>query len=122
MDGANAFSNMAQALVINFKSVRAASETRGIVDGLNIVMKASVDISNEVKLEQSSDEIKDWIDDSNEARNKQYQEKVRKVDSGIQLCICNKLFSTVLSRAFFLLGPHLLTGRLGILETQCRHD
>lgn len=118
MDGANAFSNMAQALVIKFKSVRAASETRGIVDGLNIVMKASVDISNEVKLEQSSDEIKDWIDDSNEARNKQYQEKVRKVDSGIQLCICNKLFLTVLSRAFFVSGPHLLTGHLGILETR----
>ncbi|XP_020607936.1 LOW QUALITY PROTEIN: polycystic kidney disease protein 1-like 2 [Orbicella faveolata] len=78
VDGANAFSNMAQALVIKFKSVRAANETRGIIDGLNIVMRASVDTSNEVKLEQSSDEIKDWIDDSNEARNKQYQEKCEK--------------------------------------------
>ena len=89
MDGANAFSNMAQALVIEFKSVRAANEARGIIDGLNIIMKTSVDTSNEVKLEQSSDEIKDWIDDSNEARNKQYQEKVRKVDSNIQLRIRN---------------------------------
>jgi len=93
VDGANAFSNMAQALVIKFKSVRAANETRGIIDGLNIVMRASVDTSNEVKLEQSSDEIKDWIDDSNEARNKQYQEKVRQVDSNIQLRIHNRLRS-----------------------------
>ena len=89
MDGANAFSNMAQALVIEFKSVRATNEARGIIDGLNIIMKTSVDTSNEVKLEQSSDEIKDWIDDSNEARNKQFQEKVRKVDSNIQLRIRN---------------------------------
>ena len=79
MGGANAFSNMAQTLVTKFKSVRAANESRGIIDGLNMVMKASVDTSNEVKLEQSSNEIKDWIDDSNEARNKQYQEKVRKL-------------------------------------------
>ena len=89
MAGANAFSNMAQALVIKFKSVRAANETRGIIDGLNIVMKTSVDTSNEVKLEQSSNEIKDWIDDRNEARNKQYQEKVRKVDSNSQLRVRN---------------------------------
>lgn len=67
---------MARALVIKFKRVRAANETRGIIDGLNIVMEASVSTSNEVKREQNSDEIKDWIDDSNEARNKQHQEKV----------------------------------------------
>ena len=81
MDGANAFSNMAQALVMKFKSAQAATETKGIIDGLNIVMKASVDTSNEVKLAQSSNEIKDWIDDSNEARNKQDQEKVRQQHS-----------------------------------------
>ena len=95
MKGANAFSNMAQALVTKFKSVRAANETRGIIDGLNMVMKASVDTSNEVKFEQSSDEIKDWIDDSNKAKNKQYQEKVRTVDSNIQLRIPSKPFLTV---------------------------
>ena len=94
MDGANAFSNMAQALVIKFKTVRAANETRGIIDGLNIIMKTSVDTSNEVKLEKSSDEIKDWIDDSNEARNKQYQEKVRKVHSNIQLRMRSQPFLT----------------------------
>lgn len=76
MDGANALTNMAKALVIKFKSVRAANETRDIVDGLNIIMEASVSMSNEVKRQQNSDEIKDWIDDSNEARNKQHQEKV----------------------------------------------
>ena len=76
MDGANALTNMAKALVIKFKSVRAANETRDIVDGLNIIMEASVSMSNEVKRQQNSDEIKDWIDDSNKARNKQHQEKV----------------------------------------------
>ena len=95
---------MAQALVTKFKSVRAANESRGIIDGLNMVMKASVDTSNEVKLEQSSDEIKDWIDDSNEARNKQYQEKVRKVDSSIQLRICSKPFPIVDYRVQDILG------------------
>lgn len=74
---------MARALVVKFKNVRAADETRSIIDGLNIIMEASVSTSNEVKREQSSDEIKDWIDDSNEARNKQYQEKVKLFNSNI---------------------------------------
>ena len=68
---------MAKALVIKFKSVRARNETRDILRGLNIVVGASLATSNEVKREQNSDEIKDWIDDSNEARNKQHQEKVK---------------------------------------------
>lgn len=115
------FTNMAKVLVIKFKNVRAANETRGIIDGLNIVMKASVATSNEVKLDQSSDEIEDWIDDSNEARNKQYQEKVRKVDSNIQLRIHSLLVLAARSRAFLVPGPHLLTGSLGIWDFKPWH-
>ncbi|PFX17783.1 Polycystic kidney disease protein 1-like 2 [Stylophora pistillata] len=74
-DGAIALSNMAEALVIKFKSFQAANESRDIIRGLNIILEASVSTSNEVKRQQNSDEIKDWIDDSNEARNKDHQEK-----------------------------------------------
>ncbi len=96
---------MAKALVIKFKSVRAANETRGVIDGLNIVMDASVSTSNEVKREQNSDEIKDWIDDSNEARNKQHQEKVRIFHSSVQLRIRVKPLFAVLSKAFLFPRP-----------------
>lgn len=68
---------MAKALVIKFKSFQAANVTREIIRGLSIILEASVSTSNEVKRQQNSGEIKDWIDDSNEARNKDHQEKVR---------------------------------------------
>ena len=68
---------MAKALVTTFKSVRADNASRDILYGLNYVLEASVAMSSEIKREQGSDEIMDWIDDSNEARNKDHQEKVR---------------------------------------------
>ena len=76
-DSAIVLSNMAKALVIKFKSFQAANETREIIRGLSIILEASMSTSNEVKRQQNSGEIKDWIDDSNEARNKDHQEKVR---------------------------------------------
>lgn len=76
MVGANALTNMAKALVTKFKSVRADKTSRDIIDGLNFVVDASVSTSTEIKRQQGSGEIMDWIDDSNEARNKDYQAKV----------------------------------------------
>ena len=67
---------MAKALATTFKSVRADNITKNILTGLNFVLDAAVATSSEIKREQGSSEIKDWIDDSNEARNKDYQEKV----------------------------------------------
>lgn len=67
---------MAKALATTFKSVRADNITKNILIGLNFVLDAAIATSNDVKREQSSSEIRDWIDDSNEARNKDHQEKV----------------------------------------------
>lgn len=77
MDGANVLTNMAKTLVTTFKSVRADQTTRDILYGLNYVVEASVTTSTEIKRKERSGEIKDWIDDSNEARNKDHQAKVR---------------------------------------------
>ena len=76
VDGANALTNMAKALATTFKSVRADNITKNILTGLNFVLDAAVATSSEIKREQGSSEIRDWIDDSNEARNKDHQEKV----------------------------------------------
>ena len=67
---------MAKTLVTKFKSVPAEKTIKGILVGLKYVLEASVAMGNEIKEEQSSSEIKDWIDDSNEARNKDHQVKV----------------------------------------------
>ena len=67
---------MAENLVAKFKGNRADKTTKDILIGLNHVIEGSVAMSNQVKVEQGSDEIKDWIDDSNEARNKYQQAKV----------------------------------------------
>ena len=67
---------MAKALATTFKSVRADNITKNILTGLNFVLDAAVATSSEIKREQGSSEIRDWIDDSNEARNKDHQEKV----------------------------------------------
>lgn len=77
-DGANGLSNMAENLVAKFKGTRAENMTKDILNGLSHVIEGSVAMSNHAKLEQGSDEIKDWIDDSNEARNKYQQAKVIK--------------------------------------------
>lgn len=76
VDGANALTNMAKALATTFKSVRADNITKNILIGLNFVLDAAVATSSDIKREQGSSEIRDWIDDSNEARNKDHQEKV----------------------------------------------
>ena len=67
---------MAKALATTFKSVRADNITKNILIGLNFVLDAAIATSSDVKREQGSSEIRDWIDDSNEARNKDHQEKV----------------------------------------------
>lgn len=67
---------MAKALATTFKSVRADNITKNILIGLNFVLDAAVATSSDIKREQGSSEIRDWIDDSNEARNKDHQEKV----------------------------------------------
>ena len=67
---------MAKALATTFKSVRADNITKNILTGLNFVLDAAVATSSDIKREQGSTEIRDWIDDSNEARNKDHQEKV----------------------------------------------
>ena len=67
---------MAKTLATTFKSVRADNITKNILTGLNFVLDAAVATSSDIKREQGSTEIRDWIDDSNEARNKDHQEKV----------------------------------------------
>ena len=67
---------MAKALATTFKSVRADNVTKDILTGLNSVLDAAIATSSDIKREQGSSEIRDWIDDSNEARNKDHQEKV----------------------------------------------
>ena len=67
---------MVKALATTFKSVRADNITKNILTGLNFVLNAAVATSSDIKREQGSTEIRDWIDDSNEARNKDHQEKV----------------------------------------------
>lgn len=77
VDGADALTNMAKTLVTKFKSVRADKTTKDILHGLSHVTEASLSRSNEIKLQQRSNEIRDWVDDSNEVRNKDHQAKVR---------------------------------------------
>lgn len=67
---------MAKALATTFKSVRADNVTKDILTGLNSVLDAAIATGSDIKREQGSSEIRDWIDDSNEARNKDHQEKV----------------------------------------------
>ncbi|XP_068716630.1 polycystin-1-like protein 2 [Montipora capricornis] len=69
-NGANGLSKMAETLVGKFRWVRADNPTRDILNGLSHVIEGSVTTSNQAKLEQGSSEIKDWVDDKNEARNK----------------------------------------------------
>ena len=75
-NGANGLSKMAETLVGKFRWVRADNTTRDILNGLSHVIEGSVTTSNQAKLEQGSSEIKDWVDDKNEARNKDQLAKV----------------------------------------------
>ena len=85
VDGTDALTNTAKTLVTKFKSVRADKTTKDILHGLSYITEASLTMSNEIKLQQRSDEIRDWVDDSNEVRNKDHQAKVRAAKIGVKL-------------------------------------
>ena len=67
---------MAEALVVKYQNQKARNESEAILHGITDVVEASLVTNNAVKREQQSDQINDWINDANEARNQDTLQKV----------------------------------------------